>query len=288
MLKNEYYESIRFNHGRSFKVSRQMDITFNDKLHWHPFVEILVSLADGNEITINFTRYSMDKNDIVILYPGDLHSILQQEDSSILIIQFSNELLSIMGELSSNMALFGRCPVLKYDPFRAADDRRLLILKELVELYFTEKPFREVEMYALLLNFFTQVGEYCMAQAPEKAPEVVKTSSDMTKKMAEACLFIAQNCTQPLTLEDVADFMGISKSHFAHLFKQYTNTTFVDFLTEERIKRAQTLFHDPNKHIIDIAFDSGFSSISSFNRSFKKITGLSPSQFRETMIEILE
>ena len=39
--------------------------------------------------------------------------------------------------------------------------------------------------------------------------------------------------------------------------------------------------------IIDIAFDSGFSSISSFNRSFKKITGLSPSQFRETMIEQL-
>ena len=39
--------------------------------------------------------------------------------------------------------------------------------------------------------------------------------------------------------------------------------------------------------IIDIAFDSGFSSISSFIRSFKKITGLSPSQFRETMIEQL-
>ena len=106
--------------------------------------------------------------------------------------------------------------------------------------------------------------------------------------MAEACLYISQNCTQPLTLDDAAGYMGVSKSHFAHLFKEYTNTTFVDFLTEERIKRAQALFSNPDTQIIDIAFDSGFSSISSFNRAFKKITGLSPSKYRQTMIQDLE
>ena len=53
-------------------------------------------------------------------------------------------------------------------------------------------------------------------------------------------------------------------------------------------QNAQALFSNPDTQIIDIAFDSGFSSISSFNRAFKKITGLSPSKYRQTMIQDLE
>lgn len=53
-------------------------------------------------------------------------------------------------------------------------------------------------------------------------------------------------------------------------------------------QNAQVLFSNPDTQIIDIAFDSGFSSISSFNRAFKKITGLSPSKYRQTMIQDLE
>ena len=60
--------------------------------------------------------------------------------------------------------------------------------------------------------------------------------------------------------------------------------TFIDFLTTERIKRTEFLLSNPKAHLIDIAFDSGFSSISSFNRTFKKIKGISPSEFRKTMI----
>ncbi|WP_412759101.1 helix-turn-helix domain-containing protein [Neobacillus cucumis] len=76
---------------------------------------------------------------------------------------------------------------------------------------------------------------------------------------------------------------GVSRSYFSYLFKKYTNMTFIEFLTTERIKRSEFLLLDPKAHIIDIAFDSGFLSISSFNRAFKKIKGISPSEFRKTM-----
>ena len=59
--------------------------------------------------------------------------------------------------------------------------------------------------------------------------------------------------------------------------------TFIEFLTTERIKRSEFLLLDPEEHVIDIAFDLGFLSISSFNRAFKKIKGISPSEFRKTM-----
>ena len=47
---------------------------------------------------------------------------------------------------------------------------------------------------------------------------------------------------------------------------------------------AESLISNPKAHMIDIAYDSGFSSISSFNRAFKKIKGISPSEFRKTLI----
>jgi AraC-like DNA-binding protein len=104
--------------------------------------------------------------------------------------------------------------------------------------------------------------------------------------MAEACLYISQNCTETLTLDDIANYIGFSKFHFSHLFKSYTNMTFVEFLIAERIKRAVFLISNSKSSIIDIASNSGFSSVSSFNRAFKKQKGISPSQFRKMIGEV--
>ena len=158
-----------------------------------------------------------------------------------------------------------------------------MLLKKFAAEYETQAPFREVRMYALLLQFFERVGRRCLEEQQADPAGETGPEQKQVKRMAEACLYISQNCTKPLTLEDAAAQMGVSKSYFANLFKRYTNTTFVAFLTEERIKRAQRMFRKPNVHIIDIAFDSGFTSLSAFNRAFKKITGMSPSKFRETM-----
>ena len=287
MLRNDYFEFVTFNSGKHFNVSRHVDISYLDKLHWHPFVEILVSLTDHNEVSINFTKYALGLNDILVVYPGDLHSIDSCTEGSMLVIQFSSELLTIISELGSSMPLFTQYPYFKYDSTTAESDRLVLLIKEFCETFESDANFKEVHMYSLLLSFFERIGNRCMSIKTEHSEDVADAQSKTIKKMAEACLYISQNCTQPLTLDDIASFMGVSKSHFAHLFKEYTGITFVDYLTAERVKRAQTLFLNPNMQIIDIAFDSGFSSISSFNRSFKKITGLSPSQFRETMIEHL-
>ena len=103
--------------------------------------------------------------------------------------------------------------------------------------------------------------------------------------MAEACLYITNNCAQHLTLDSVARHMGISKSHFSHLFKRYTNMTFIDYLTIERIRRAESISLDLSRQITEVAVEAGCSSISTFNRAFRKVKGCSPSQFRATMID---
>lgn len=287
MQSNEYFESVSFQHGNNFNVSRALDIRYLKRIHWHPFVEILVSLTDGNVVEINFTQYDMGINDIVLICPGDLHTIQQGSEASFLIIQFSSDMLSILHELSSHSALIFRHRYLQYNPSDAESDRLVLLMKEFAAESDSHTAFRQVRMYSILLRFFENLGQRCIRLQEEDNIDMANLQPKATRQMAEACMYVAQNCKNPLTLEDISLHMGISKSHFSHLFKQYTNMTFVDFLTAERIKQAQAMFLNPNALVVDIAFDSGFSSISSFNRAFKKITGMSPSEFRKTMASVM-
>ena len=83
---------------------------------------------------------------------------------------------------------------------------------------------------------------------------------------------------------------------FRICLKTITQMTFVDYLkevgeicdlTKERIRLAESMFMTENKKYIDIAFECGFNSVSSFNRSFKKVKGISPREFKNAMIKSL-
>ena len=281
---NKYYENLIFSGGSKINVSRKVDTNYFGTVHWHPYVEVLLSLKDGNAATINFTRYALAEGDIAIVYAGDLHAVHYVTEDSFLIIQFPIALLAVMGELSRVLPQLSRCNCVRHVPGDAASEDMLRCVRAIDACYHSDDPFREVRAYAGLLEFFAQVGRRCLSAQPDAAGGA-STEQANTKRMAEACLYIAENCVKPLTLNEVASEVGASKSHFAHLFKAYTNMTFVDFLTTERIKLAESLFPNPKLHIIDIAFESGFSSISSFNRAFRKVKGCSPTEFRATMID---
>ena len=281
---NKYYENLVFNSGSRINVYRKVDTNYCDTVHWHPYVEVLVSFRDGNVTTINFTRYALAENDIAIVYSGDLHAVHNVTEDSFLIIQFPIALLAVMGEFNRILPRLSRCNCVRYMPGDAASEAMLHSVRAIDGYYHSDDPFREVRAYASLLEFFAHVGRLCMSVQPEDAGSANTEQANM-KLMAEACLYIAENCAKALTLNEVANKVAVSKSHFAHLFKNYTNMTFVDFLTTERIKVAESLFSNPKLHIIDIAFESGFSSISSFNRAFRKVKGCSPTEFRATMVD---
>lgn len=284
MNTDNYFEKLNFNNGKKINVSKKININFSDTMHWHPFIEILVSLYDNNEVTINFTKHFLKTNDLVIIYPGDLHSLNHVAEDAFILVQFPLDLLMIMSEFNSNLSVFYQYHYIKYDPSNIDADKMIFLIKELPALYYSDTLFNEVRIYSLLLEFFVKFGQYCLNAKKEELSDDANSDYKSTKLMTEACLYISQNCTKSLTLDDISHHMGVSKSYFSHLFKKYTNMTFIDFLTTERIKKTEFLISNPKAHIIDIAFDSGFSSLSSFNRAFKKIKGISPSDFRKTMI----
>ena len=94
-----------------------------------------------------------------------------------------------------------------------------------------------------------------------------------------AC-FIAQNYTQPLTAETIGQHVGLHPNYAMALFQQTFGTTLMRYVTQHRLSHAQRLLVTTEDSIMNIAFGSGFGSLSRFNEAFRQSFGCTPREYR--------
>jgi AraC-like DNA-binding protein/ligand-binding sensor protein len=92
--------------------------------------------------------------------------------------------------------------------------------------------------------------------------------------------YIDKHKTEELSLADVAKAAGASVFHFCKVFHKATGLTFTDYVARVRLEDARTRLLNPNLRVSEIAYDVGFQSLTQFNRTFKRVFGQSPSEFR--------
>lgn len=102
-------------------------------------------------------------------------------------------------------------------------------------------------------------------------------------KLGKAKDYIDEHYHHPLTLEEVAEYVGISPYYFSKLFKDRFGMTFIDYVTDVRIARAKKEMANPNKSLKEICFLVGYNDPNYFSRVFKKHTGMSPSEYRKKL-----
>jgi YesN/AraC family two-component response regulator len=95
--------------------------------------------------------------------------------------------------------------------------------------------------------------------------------------------FIHEHQADDLSLGSVAGAVNTSTFYFCKMFKKATGLHFTDYLSRVRIEKAKNLLLNPNARVSEIACEVGFQSLTHFNRIFKKITGHSPSAYREQL-----
>ena len=88
------------------------------------------------------------------------------------------------------------------------------------------------------------------------------------------------NYTESLSLEELAASVNYSKSHFCYLFKAVTGKTYIEYLHQLRITQAKKLLLETGKTVTDISYEVGYHTITHFNKHFKLIVGMTPSQYR--------
>ena len=92
--------------------------------------------------------------------------------------------------------------------------------------------------------------------------------------------FILAHASEPLHLRDVAEQVHVSTNYFSKFFKKTTGIGFSEFLGRVRVENAKDLLADPVLHITEVASQTGFGSLSQFNRVFQRFAGCSPKAYR--------
>ena len=94
--------------------------------------------------------------------------------------------------------------------------------------------------------------------------------------------FMRENCMQQhLSLSTVADHVYVSQWHLSKLLNRETGKSFFDLLGSMRIEKSKTLLRTPGMNIQDVAEQTGYTDVAHFSRTFKKLTGQTPGEYRK-------
>lgn len=252
-------------------------------MHWHDEMEIIYIKKGNGTITVDFTQHTVSAGDIALILPGQLHSIGQFESESMEyenIIFHPNMLISkktdtcntdyLVPLLSGNVSL----PLLytpdspHYAEISACIDANDEICKTYPSGY---QLFIKGQLFLLFYILFHK----CSTKEPSG-----KDRSKSLEKMKLILKYVENNYMEKITIEDIANEVGLSQSHFMKYFKNTMGTSFVDYLNEYRLTMASRLLISSDSSILAIASEVGFENLSYFNRIFKKRFGQTPREYR--------
>lgn len=99
--------------------------------------------------------------------------------------------------------------------------------------------------------------------------------------LAKVCRFLHEHAHEPLSQAALARQAGMAASSFARSFRRAMGQTLVQFLHEVRIGQAARELIETERSILQISLDAGFANLSNFNRTFRKLTGQTPTAYRK-------
>lgn len=138
-------------------------------------------------------------------------------------------------------------------------------------------PKPQYESALRLLEFFAKqlslvANQIALQEQAAEPPQVTRARQ-----------FIHEHSDEEISLGDVARFAAISPFYLCKKFKEVTGLHFTDYVSRVRVEKAKELLRNPNHRISEVAYQTGFQSLSHFNRCFKRIAGESPTLCREKM-----
>ena len=96
---------------------------------------------------------------------------------------------------------------------------------------------------------------------------------------------IHRHFNRHISMTAVARWQGMTPSTFSRFFKQATGDTFIAFVRRLRIDHACRLLLDPRYTVADVCFMAGYSNLSNFNRHFRRLTGTTPREYRQSLAD---
>ncbi|MEG0542047.1 MAG: response regulator, partial [Angelakisella sp.] len=144
------------------------------------------------------------------------------------------------------------------------------------------KPFEDEELTAAVAKVQTAAKQH----TPDSKEagllfRPVSEKGSKSKYVEQAIGYMRENYARDLTVTEAAEFLGLSEGHLSRIFKKETDYTFMSYLTNYRIHMAMELLRDCRLKVYEVAAQVGYTDTAYFSNLFKKLVGVSPSEYQD-------
>lgn len=265
-----------YNHIQTIVISGHSDFEYAQKCMQYGvkhYVLKPVTTSDVHDVLNDLIKHTQKPYVSISKYMGWIDRMeqciwsLQQDEMEVLLEEWREYCLSSGMNLSQVVELGKDCINLlirrfearSYVPVMAGENQTLFENKIAALIAFEEKLRKLMEDLTMLRN-----GNF-------KDP------------IEEAKAYIESHLSKEITLEEVAGMIGLTPTYFSSLFKKLTKETFVQYRIKKRMEKAQSLLSVPHVKIVDVASEVGYDDYPHFTKTFKKVTGVSPSEYRSSL-----
>ena len=241
-------------------------------LNWHDIPEFLYCLEGNGFVNIDGKNIPFTPGTFVIVNSDKVHATYASDG---MITHYC---------LKINRAFFKENGIdidsLQFDE-TPDDNRARELIKDIFEIYFnrSEDPKYVLMLKLKILEFLYHLWENCTVDEENEKQIAGKTH----RVILEAVKYINENYYEKLSLEQLSDYFGYSKYHFARMFKKYTGKTVTEHINILRCEKAAVMLAGSNATIAGISSECGFDGQSYFTEIFRKNYGLTPTEYRKSL-----
>lgn len=239
-------------------------------LHGHTHYELYFLLSGEQKYFIKNRYYYMQKGDVILVPAEVMHKTTQGMGGSQIVFDFNEFFLS---KFLSRRAIALLAPLFKQKLFHPTRENSFNLQKIFREIASAQKKGDEDQIFVNLMRIFNILSE---------SPIVTATDTPNNRSLLDAAVsFVHSHYDTIKGLEDVANALFVSKYYVCHLFTKYMGTSFNNYLTDLRLKKAEQFVANSKSNINEIATLCGFRSTAYFCRVFKQQYGCSPLAYRK-------
>ena len=237
-------------------------------LHWHSFYELELVVGGSGTQWINGHAMRLEPGSFYLLSPTDLHRIIANESLSFFSIKIPSDKLP---------AVFKRLHIDEVPIAAQLSGQDLAVCRmdfhRLKSSLSSRSPYGEANVTALI----TLLLSLLFGTAPSGQRYVYTASIHRQHRVLE---YIHSHFLAPITLSEIANVTDLTPNYLSAQFVRVVGCGLVAYLTQLRIQHACTLLKETEMNITDIAYESGFGSLSHFIRTFHRQKHMTPSAFR--------
>ncbi|PHR95396.1 MAG: AraC family transcriptional regulator [Leeuwenhoekiella sp.] len=266
----------------SLVYQEDREMRFYDKLHEHEEIQISYIVKGRGSLILGDTVNEYKPGDILILGEKIPHVFRSDSD-----LQEESVMYSLFFTKSSfGKDFFNLSDLTGVENFFKKSDHGMKIVSQQDLLYKKFEKLKSQNRMQRLATFLQILDILIHAESTPLSSFIYQKpySDDEGKRMNDVLQFTLDNFQENIALEEVAEKANMSKNAFCRYFKKRTNKTYFQFLIDLRIEQACKLLYNKKDLSIGVISElSGFPNVANFNRKFKELKHMTPSEYRASI-----